>query len=262
MIRLCCLGQWMEDSELTLAEAKLLCTHRPWALDLLAACRHIFPSDWRNLVHAQKLAGIKNSEIQKHYHYPMTQNFFSRCTRSELDMGAYWEDWDGANKYITEWYIGAAARFYMSVLEPLQFATYIPDLETNLHYQAFMIKNHRQIINCVPDDVATRLEQVCSLPLSKGTVLFDIPNMSRQVSLMTFGYANSNLPNNPEQWERECSQLRYHAREIDIAYSLLCKCQCQGIMNRELMLNVQNLYNERVGIPEREDVHEYIKLVR
>ena len=253
MIRVLALSYWAEQQHITAAEANMLCCGNPKFLKLFKVLPYTsVTDDWRQLVLAQKIAGIKPRFINEHRSTELTQMQFSRLKQYTVAPDAWVYDKEKCLCTYDE-YVQYAKEFWNLVLKPVQLPTVSPTpLTTHTKWCILSKYSRSYTLNRLfrdEPDITEMLSALASMPISKvgdvrqqGDARFSkMCGVAQHNHLYSYSALSSSVRLQDEfvsRWEREICKV----------WSLFIRLQTEGMINSNLMEGINyDEYIQRYG---------------
>lgn len=233
MIRLLALRKLLETT--TAEEATMLCSGCTSYVDLCKILPWIYPKeDWRDLIQAQLLSGIKPRYINDRLEEYLTPVQISRIRKHPLMPEAEYV----RGELDTELCITIAKEFYYKVLKPLQFKEYIDP--PNAFTKWWLIKSKVRdsmlpIIFIHKKPIVEMFKVMSSHPAGRiGEFLNEVPHSATVCHML--GIAPTNARNYTSyKDDRGKEAASQYVEELDYVWNFLYKIRTIGIINDALM---------------------------
>ena len=234
MIRLLALRKVMEN--VSAEEATLLSIGSTSYIALCKLLPWIYPKeDWRDLVQAQLLCGIKPRHINARLSEPLTQTQLCRIRRfSRMPEAEYVKD-DLAS---LDEYITVTQQFYANILRPLQFQDYAPNLTPYAKWWLVKSKARESALAIIYIQDQAKSELITlmqSMPAgNKGEMLCELGTSSVVCRMLNTTQSNCGKFQTLTDPRGHELALQYEQQVSEI-WDLIYRIRIQGIMNDALM---------------------------
>ena len=234
MIRLLAIRRVME--QVSAEEATMMCCGNTSYIELCKLLPWIFPkSDWRDLVQAQLLSGIKPRELNSRLSEPLTNTQIHRIKRHGVFPEA---EYIKAGTLNTDLIITVAKEFYYNVLKPLQFSDYVEP--PNDYIKWWLIKSKARgsvLVNMYihNERILKMLKLMQSHPAGrKGEVFYEMPATSTLCRMLDTTHSNVSKFDKVYD-EPGHKAAKEYSKELNEVWDLLYRIRTIGIINDNLM---------------------------
>ena len=243
MIRVMALAYWAERQGVTAEEARLMTS---WSEDYIKLFK-VLPwtncsNDWRQLVYAQKLCGIKSRFINEHREQPLSNCQFARLKKYCQPPDA-WITRPEVVETTYDNYAHLAKGFWHANLQPIQLPTVTDKVLLSTHTKFCLLS---KTVRSAPYTLWYRdnsrmlqfLQDFRSLPTAKTADIKQQANDMRYRRMCGLKGNNGWMQYNPSPLAVQEQQDRFvkqYETEINKLFSLFMKCQCEGFINDKLM---------------------------
>lgn len=217
-------------------EATLLSIGSTSYIELCKLLPWVFPKDdWRDLVQAQLLSGMKPRHINARLAEPLTQTQLCRIRRfSRMPEAEYIKD----NLESLEDFIPITQQFYANILKPLQFQDYAPDLTPYAKWWLVKSKARTSALALMYIQDTEKSELITlmqSMPAgNKGEMLQELGTASVVCRMLETTQSNCGKFQNLTDPRGHELALKYE-EPISEIWDLMYRIRTQGIMNDALM---------------------------
>lgn len=234
MIRVLAVRRIME--QVTAEEATMLCCGNTSYIELCKLLPWVYPrKDWRDLVQAQLLSGIKPRHINMRLEEPLTNTQIHRIKKYyTLPEAEYVRDGILNIDLITT----VTKEFYYNVLKPLQFTDYIEP--PNAFVKWWLIKSKVRSSPLVSiyihnEPILEMLKLMQSHPAGrKGEILYELTPTSDVCRMLDIEQSNvSKFEKLYDSAGHKAAQL--YSTQLDEVWDLLYRIRTIGIINDNLM---------------------------
>lgn len=234
MIRLLAIRKIME--KVSAEEATMLCCGNTSYIELCTVLPWIFPkTDWRDLIQAQLLSGIKPRELNARLSEPLTNTQIHRIKK----YGAFPEaEYIKPGIVNTDLIITVAKEFYYDILKPLQFSDYIEPPNDYIKWWLIKSKTRNSRLSSIyihKESVLDMIKLMQSYPAGKkGEVLYELPATATLCRIL--GTTQSNVARFDKVYDDAGHQAaNKYSNELCEVWDLLYRIRTIGIINDNFM---------------------------
>lgn len=234
MIRVLAIRKIMEH--VSAKEATMLCCGSSSYIELCKLLPWVYPKkDWRDLVQAQLLSGIKPRLVNARLQEPLSNTQIHRVKKHCVLPEAEYIKSSTTN---TELITTVAKEFYYNILKPLQFEDYIEP--PNEYIKWWLIKSKARNSALVSmyihnEPVLEMLKLMQSHPTgTKGEVFYELEPTATLCRMI--GTTQSNVSKFEKVYDKPGHEAaKRYTKQLDEVWDLLYRIRTIGIINDDLM---------------------------